>query len=102
MEFQIKQIRKNNRQIHKANILKGGNKKLNQAVYVVKGFRLFDKVKYNNQECFIFGRRSSGYFDLRKLDGTSIHKSANFKQLKIIQKRNSLLTERRWAIPTLN
>ena len=40
--------------------------------------------------------------DLRKLDGTSIHKSANFKQLKIIQKRNSLLTERRWAIPTLN
>ena len=40
--------------------------------------------------------------DLRKLDGTSIHKSANFRQLKIIQKRNSLLTERRWAIPTLN
>lgn len=100
--YYIKQIRKHNRQIHKANILKGGNKKLNQAVYVVKGFRLFDKVKYNNQECFIFGRRSSGYFDLRKLDGTSIHKSANFRQLKIIQKRNSLLTERRWAIPTLN
>ena len=80
--YYIKQIRKHNRQIHKANILKGGNKKLNQAVYVVKGFRLFDKVKYNNQECFIFGRRSIGYFDLRKLDGTSIHKSANFKQLK--------------------
>ena len=35
--------------------------KLNQAPYLVKGFRLFDKVKYKGQECFIFGRRSSGY-----------------------------------------
>jgi N6-L-threonylcarbamoyladenine synthase len=93
--YYIKQVRRHNRQIHKANILKGGKKKLNQAPYLVKGFRLFDKVKYKGEECFIFGRRSSGYFDLRKLDGTVIHRSANCKDLKLISKSKTLLWERR-------
>lgn len=98
----IKQTRKHNRQIHKVNILKGGKKKLNQAPYLVKDFRLFDKVKYNGQECFVFGRRSSGYFDLRKLDGTVVHRSASFKKLELIQKRKSLLEERRWQGVNVN
>ena len=93
--YYIKQVRRHNRQIHKANILKGGKKKLNQAPYLVKGFRLLDKVKYTGEECFIFGRRSSGYFDLRKLDGTVIHRSANCKDLKLISKAKTLLWERR-------
>jgi len=93
--YYIKQVRRHNRQIHKANILKGSKKKLNQAPYLVKGFRLFDKVKYKGEECFIFGRRSSGYFDLRKLDGTVIHRSANCKDLKLISKAKTLLWERR-------
>lgn len=93
--YYIKQVRKHNRQIHKANILKGGKKKLNQAPYIVKEFRLFDKVKFEEKECFIFGRRNSGYFDLRKLDGTVIHRSANCKKLELIQQRKSLLIERR-------
>lgn len=100
--YYIRQVRKHNRQIHKANILKGGVKKLNQASYLVKGFRLFDKVKYKGVECFIFGRRSSGYFDLRKLDKTSIHKSASYKDLKLIQKRQGLIIEKRQAIPALS
>lgn len=94
--FFIKQVRKHNRQIHKENILKGGSKKLNQAPYIVKEFRLFDKVKYDGKECFIFGRRSTGYFDLRKLDGISIHKSASYKKLQLVKKSNTLLFERRW------
>lgn len=96
--YYIKKVRKHNRQIHKANILKGGKKKLNQAPYLVKGFRLFDKVMYDNQECFIFGRRSSGYFDLRKLDGTVVHRSANCKYLKLLQSRSGFLIERRMGI----
>lgn len=96
--YYIKKVRKHNRQIHKANILKGGKKKLNQAPYLVKGFRLFDKVMYDNQECFIFGRRSSGYFDLRKLDGTVVHRSANCKYLKLLQPRSGFLIERRMGI----
>jgi hypothetical protein len=87
--------RKHNRQIHKANFIKGGKKKLNQAPYNVKGFRLFDKVKYKDQECFIFGRRSTGYFDLRLLDGTIINRNANYKQLELLEKHKTLLKERR-------
>lgn len=93
--YYIKQVRKHNRQIHKANLLKKGVKKLNQAPYLVKGFRLFDKVKFDGQECFIFARRSSGYFDIRKLDGISIHKSASYKKLLLLTKRKSVLIERR-------
>ena len=94
----IKQVRKHNRQIHKANILKGGIKKLNQSSYIVKGFRLFDKVNYEGKECFIFGRRSKGYFDLRTLDGVAVHKSASYSKLRLVQNRSSLLTERRQFI----
>lgn len=93
--FYQKKVRCHNRQIHKANILKGGKKKLNQAPYIVKRFRLFDKVKYNGQVGFIFGRRSSGYFDIRKLNGEVIHRSASWKKLKLLKTRKSLLTERR-------
>ena len=90
-----KKVRCHNRQIHKSNFLKGGNKKLNQAPYTVKDFRLFDKVKYQNIECFIFGRRTSGYFDLRKLDGTKIHLSASYKKLELLEARNNYLKEER-------
>lgn len=93
--FYQKKVRCHNRQIHKAKILKGGKKKLNQAPYIVKGFRLFDKVEYEGKECFIWGRRSIGYFDLRNLDGTKIHASASYKKLKLLETRKTLLTERR-------
>ena len=96
--FYQKKVRCHNRQIHKANILKGGKKKLNQASYLVKGFRLFDKVEFNGQTCFIFGRRSRGYFDIRKLNGEVISRSASWKKLKLLETRKSLLTERR-ALP---
>jgi hypothetical protein len=93
--YYIKQVRKHNRQIHKAKILKGGIRKNNQAPYEVKGFRLFDKVLFKDIECFVFGRRSTGYFDIRLLDGTSIHKSAKFSELKLLQRTKSLLIENR-------
>ena len=98
--FYQKKVRCHNRQIHKANILKGGKKKLNQASYLVKGFRLFDKVEFEGQICFIFGRRNSGYFDIRKLNGEVIHRSASWKKLKILETRKNLLTERR-ALPPI-
>ena len=74
--YYIKKVRCHNRQIHKAKILKGGKKKNNQAPYEVKGFRLFDKVKYQSELYYIFGRRSTGYFDIRKLDGTKVNKGS--------------------------
>lgn len=91
-----KQVRRNNRQIHKANILKGGKKKLNQAPQYVKGYQLFDKVKYNDNSYYVFGRRSNGYFDIRKLDGTKVNNgSVNCKYLRKLESRQSILTERR-------
>ena len=98
--FYQKKVRCHNRQIHKSNILKGGKKKLNQASYLVKGFRLFDKVEFEGQICFIFARRSSGYFDIRKLNGEVIHRSASWKKLKLLETRKSLSMERR-ALPPI-
>ena len=98
--FYQKKVRCHNRQIHKFNILKGGKKRLNQAPYIVKGFRLFDKVKYEGQECFIFGRRNNGYFDLRKIDGTKINANANYKKISLLQTRKNYITERRKGAAT--
>lgn len=92
----MKKVRCQNRQIHKANILKGGVKKLNQAKYNVLGFRLFDKVKYEDKEYFVFGRRNSGYFDIRNLEGIKVNKgSISCKKISLIQERKSILIERR-------
>ena len=100
-----KKVRCHNRQIHKANILKGGKKILNQAPYIVNGFRLFDKVEYNKELYYIFGKRSSGFFDIRKLDGAKINNgSISYKKLELIRTRKTILIERRMqgVIPTLS
>ena len=94
-----KKVRCHNRQIHKNTILKGGIRKRNQAPYFVKGFRLFDKVLYKGQECFIFGRRSTGRMDLRLLDGTHINASVGYKNIRLIDSRKNYITERRTAVP---
>ena len=91
--YLTKAVRHHNRQIHKANFSKGGIRKRNQAPYLVKGFRLFDKVLYQGKECFIFGRRVSGRMDVRLLDGTHINASVGYKNLKLLELRKAYLTE---------
>ena len=93
--FYYKKVRCHNRQIHKHTILKGGYRKRNQASYEVKGFRLYDKVRWKGQECFIFGRRATGRMDIRRLDGTRLNASVGYKHLKLIQKRGNYLVEQR-------
>ena len=97
--YLAKMVRRNNRQIHKATIRKGGKRQRNTAPKEVYGFRLFDAVRYQGTPCFIFGRRSSGYFALRTLDGTKIHASARYDTLKIVQRALACLIERRSGIP---
>jgi hypothetical protein len=97
--YLIKWMRRNNRQLHKATIRKGGKRQRNTAPKYVHGFRLFDAVTYQGKLCFVFGRRSSGYFDLRTLDGTKIHASASYKHLKRVQRASARLIERRAAFP---
>ena len=89
--YLIKPVRNHNRQLHKATILKYGVRKKNQAATYVKDFRLFDKVLYNNQECFIWGRRTSGSMLLRLLDGTSIKDGAGYRSLKLLERSSNYL-----------
>ena len=90
-----RKVRCHNRQIHKNTILKGGIRKLNQAPYKVKGFSLFDMVSYQGKPYIIFGRRSSGFFDIRTLNGTKVNKgSISVKKLKLVQPQNGYITEK--------
>ncbi|MDY6354433.1 MAG: RNA-guided endonuclease IscB, partial [Lachnospiraceae bacterium] len=91
--YHKKKVRCHNRQLHKATIQKNGIRKANQAPKTVFGFRLFDKVLYQGIECFVFSRRSTGYFDLRMLDGTKVHASASYKKLKLLEHNNGTLTQ---------
>lgn len=93
--FLQKKTRCHNRQIHKATVNKGGYRKLNQTSYITKGFRLFDKVLYNDIECFIFGRRATGYFDVRLLSGEKLSAGVSYKKLKLLETRKNLLIEKK-------
>jgi len=91
MIYTIRPVRHHNRQLHKATILKGGIRKSNQTGKYVFGYRLFDKVQFNGQDCFIFGRRTSGYFVVKTIDGKVIHNSASFKKLKLVERASNYL-----------
>ncbi|MCG2794628.1 MAG: RNA-guided endonuclease IscB [Actinomycetia bacterium] len=96
--FFSKQVRSNNRKL-----FKGVRSHLkNTAPRFVQGFQRYDKVLCapngnNREECFVFGRRSSGYFDVRKPDGTKVHSSAKAGDLILLESAKTLLTERRTA-----
>lgn len=90
-QYAIVPKRTHNRQIHKATILKGGYRKLNQTPKYVFGYRLFDKVSCNEQAGFIFGRRASGYFDVRRLDGTKISAGIHYSKLRLLERQTTLL-----------
>jgi len=83
--------RQHNRQIHKCKINRGGIRKLNQTPKYVFGYQLFDKVLCKGKEGFVFGRRSSGGFDIRKLNGEKINPNINYRKLQHIEYRKPLL-----------
>ena len=96
--FYQKKVRCHNRQIRKLMINKGGTRKRNQAPYDVYGYHLFDKVLYQKKSYFVFGRRSSGFFDIRTLSGDKVNKgSISYKKLSLIEPKSYYLLERRPA-----
>lgn len=50
--YKVRLVRRHNRQIHKQKIQKGGIKRLNQSPFEVFGFRLFDRVMFENSYYF--------------------------------------------------
>ena len=96
MIYYQKKIRCHNRQLFKTNTLKGSTRKRNQSERVIKGYILFDKVRYQGKEYFVFGRRISGFFDIRELNGNKVNKgSINCKKLKLIERCSGYLIELR-------
>ena len=89
--YTIRPVRHHNRQLHKATILKGGIRKSNQAEKYVFGYRLFDKVQFNGQDCFIWGRRTTGIFTIKTINGKMIKDGISFKKLKPVEKSMSYL-----------
>lgn len=89
----IRKLRTNNRQLHKASILKGGIRKNNQASREVHGYRLMDGVEYAERPCFVKARRQSGYFSLSDISGHVLAGSVNYKHLSLINHNNSNIME---------
>ena len=80
--YKIKLVRRHNRQIHKMKIPKGGTKRPNQSPFEIFGFRLFDRVRFDSKFYFIYGRRKTGSFNIRDIDGEN-KKDVIYKKLKL-------------------
>ncbi|GAG72243.1 unnamed protein product, partial [marine sediment metagenome] len=92
--YLIQQVRKCNRKL-----FKGSRSHIrNTAPRFVKGFQRFDKVLWKGIECFISGRRKTGYFHIRMLTGEKLSSSAKYSQLKLLESAKTLLIERRIAL----
>ena len=89
--YTIHPVRHHNRQIHKASIMKGGIRKRNQASKYVFGFRLYDKVLYQGKECFVWGRRTSGSFLLRTIDGIKVKDGVRYRNLTLLERSSNYL-----------
>lgn len=87
-------FRRQNRSLHKTNPIKGGKRPVN-IVKEVYGFRRFDKVEYQGRTKIILGLRSSGYFAIGFLSEENISNSVKFSKLRLIEKENTLMFERR-------
>jgi hypothetical protein len=90
--YQQRAVRTKNRQIHKATTNKGGTRKLNQQPKYVFGFQLFDKVLWNNIQCFVSARRKSGSFRVVDIYGNQLTKGGvTYKKLTPVEPRKTLL-----------
>lgn len=92
--YRSRALRRHNRQLHRTQFQKGGKRRMAQAPYLVKGFRLWDKVHYAGQECFITGRRSSGSFSLKTFEGEMIKDGITCRKLTLLEVANGRVIER--------
>lgn len=100
--YYLKKIRRHNRQIHKFNIGKNGLKKRNQTDFSIFGYQLYDRVVYQGKQYFVFGRRKTGYFDIRTLSGDKVNKgSISYKKLRLLEHVHGYIVERRSCFPLM-
>ena len=89
----IRKLRANNRQLHRATILRGGKRRNSQAPREVRGFRLMDSVEYAGRPYFVNARRISGDFSLSDIVGHVLVGSVNYKRLFLINHNKSNIME---------
>ena len=94
--FLLRELRRHNRKVMKSNLLKGGRWKRNQAPREIKGFRLFDTVAFpapvhNAVTGYVHGRRMSGYFIVKDMDGKTVSDSVSHKKLRLLRHSNRYL-----------
>ena len=82
-----RQVRRNNRKLFKGNRSEIPNK-CGREVF---GFRLFDRVLFEGEKYFVWGRRKNGSFLLKNLSGDIVNRT--YKKLRKIQGQSSFLTE---------
>ena len=98
--YRMRKTRSHNRQVNKTNKLKGNRWKANQAPRKVSSFGLNDFVEYKGQLCCIHGRRSSGYFDIRRPDGTPVHAGIHYRHLTLVERAsNTIIWKEDVAVP---
>jgi len=82
--------RKQNRKL-----FKGSRPHIRNTIPSAFGFKRGDRVRMlYGQNGFIYGLRSSGYFDVRRLEGTVLHKSIGHKKLTKLESAQTLSVER--------
>ena len=86
-------MRRHNRQLHRATFSKGHVRKAASLPTVMFGFRLYDRVLFNNHHYYIKGRRSSGIFALVSLEGLK-DENRIYKKLTLLAHTNAYLTNR--------
>lgn len=87
----MKKVRCHNRKIHKCKVLKKGVRKRNQAAYMVKGFRLFDRVDAKGEEWYIHSKRTDGSFVLKRLDGSRLEIAPS--KIHYVSQQHGFITE---------
>jgi len=91
-------VRKNNRQLHKMTVGKDHYRKANKCPKEIFGFQLFDKVLFEERECFVGTRRTSGSFKIQSLDKKFVIDGKSYKKLKLLERGSGLL----WELQTAN
>ena len=88
--YQMTKCRCHDRQTHEAMPRKHSTvRRRTWTSHKIEGYRMFDTVRYNGMLCRIFGRRSSGYFDIRKPDGTKVSAGMSYRKLEPVQHSGS-------------
>jgi hypothetical protein len=76
----------------------GARSHIRNTVPSASGFRRGDRVRIaDGREGFVFGLRSSGYFDVRRLDGAVLSHSIGYKRLRRVEGARTLRVEKAHA-----